>query len=243
MEVDNWQIDINATESSTKEASELEKLWTATAEAAGGSITVRLWKWHQERTIKQFVCTWSHYILDFFGGNLCRNCGATHTQHDRRRYRFSQQGTMASNSDVLILIWASSDSQCTLDRQSQMKPKKKYDTHTVFFAMLPQMRLSNTCRRIKKQDGRSAARRRKTVSLRWSSADGSYSFWIVEKKSGDGMFYTTTRLKNGNQQLRLPGHKLHPRAPRSFIDPSVSHAESHSLAASELFYFFLVLLL
>lgn len=42
MEVDNWQIDINATESSTKEASELEKLWTATAEAAGGSITVRL---------------------------------------------------------------------------------------------------------------------------------------------------------------------------------------------------------
>lgn len=132
MEVDNWQIDINATESSTKEASELEKLWTATAEAAGGSITVRLWKWHQERTIKQFVCTWSHYILDFFGGNLCRNCGATHTQHDRRRYRFSQQGTMASNSDVLILIWASSDSQCTLDRQSQMKPKKNM-IHTRFF--------------------------------------------------------------------------------------------------------------
>lgn len=154
-----------------------------------------------------------------------------------------QQGTMTSNLEVLILIWASSDSQCTLDRQSQMKPKKKYDTHTFFFAMLPQMRLSNTCRRIKKQDGRSAARRRKTVSLRWSSADGSYSFWIVERKSGDGMFYTTTRLKNGNQQLRLPGHKLHPRAPRSFIDPSVSHAESHSLAASELFYFFLVLLL
>lgn len=91
MEVDNWQIDINATESSTKEASELEKLWTATAEAAGGSITVRLWKWHQERTMKQFVCTWSHYILDFFGGNLCRNCGATHTQHDRRRYRFSSR--------------------------------------------------------------------------------------------------------------------------------------------------------
>lgn len=91
MEVDNWQIDINATESSTKDASELEKLWTATAEAAGGSITVRLWKWHQERTMKQFVCTWSHYILDFFGGNLCRNCGATHTQHDRRRYRFSSR--------------------------------------------------------------------------------------------------------------------------------------------------------
>lgn len=137
MEVDNWQIDINATESSTKDASELEKLWTATEEAAGGSITVRLWKWHQERTIKQFVCTWSHYILDFLGGNLCRNCGATHTQHDRRRYRFSQQGTVASNSDVLILIWASSDSQCTLDRQSQMKPKKKYDTHTFFFCNAP----------------------------------------------------------------------------------------------------------
>lgn len=235
MEVDNWQIDINATESSTKDASELEKLWTATEEAAGGSITVRLWKWHQERTIKQFVCTWSHYILDFLGGNLCRNCGATHTQHDRRRYRFSSRAPWLQTQ----MCWFSSEPLQTPSAHWTDRAKwsqKKNMIHTrFFFAMPPQMRLSNTCRRIKKQDGRSAARCRKTVSLRWSSADGSYSFWIVEKKSGDGMFYTTTRLKNGNQQLRLPGHKLHPRAPRSFIDPSVSHAESHSLAASELF--------
>lgn len=42
-------------------------------------------------------------------------------------------------------------------------------------------------------------------------------------------------MKNGNQQLRLLVDKLHPRAPRSIIDPSASLGGSHSLAASELF--------
>lgn len=136
MEVDNWQIDINATESSTKEASELEKLWTATAEAAGGSITVRLWKWHQERTMKQFVCTWSHYILDFFGGNLCRNCGATHTQHDRRRYRFSSRAPWLQTQ----MCWFSSEPLQTpsahwTDR-AKWSQKKIWYTH-VFFCNAP----------------------------------------------------------------------------------------------------------
>lgn len=132
MEVDNWQIDINATESSTKDASELEKLWTATEEAAGGSITVRLWKWHQERTIKQFVCTWSHYILDFFGGNLCRNCGATHTQHDRRRYRFSSRAPWLQTQ----MCWFSSEPLQTPSAHWTDRAKwsqKKNMIHTRFF--------------------------------------------------------------------------------------------------------------
>lgn len=136
MEVDNWQIDINATESSTKDASELEKLWTATEEAAGGSITVRLWKWHQERTIKQFVCTWSHYILDFFGGNLCRNCGATHTQHDRRRYRFSSRAPWLQTQ----MCWFSSEPLQTPSAHWTDRAKWsiwKYDTHTFFFCNAP----------------------------------------------------------------------------------------------------------
>lgn len=89
-------------------------------------------------TYHQTVCL--HMIalyFGLFGGESVSQLWSDSYPTWQETIQVFQQGTMTSNLEVLILIWASSDSQCTLDRQSQMKPKKKYDTHTFFFCNAP----------------------------------------------------------------------------------------------------------
>lgn len=132
-----------------------------------------------------------------------------------------------ANSHLILFGLSCRPSQCTLDSRSLMKPAVKNMIHKYiyFFAMLPHMRLSNTCRRIKKQDAKSAALPLVLISWR-------VLFFLNRRKKI--WFYRST-MRNRNQQLRLPVCKLRPWAPCSIIDPSASHGESRSLAASELF--------
>lgn len=222
MEADKWLFDIYATESSTKDAifnvlphqlhwfftnfwefdtSQLEKLWTATEQAAGGSIMVG----HQDQTM---ICL--HMIALYFWlfwGGICvatvERLIPNITGHDPV-FPAGHHGFKLRCADSHLSLFRLScrPSQCTLDRLNQMKPKKNMIQTRFFFCSAPSNEVIKHLSQDQKTGWQECCLVEETVSLQWSSADGSYSFWIVERKSGDGMLQINNEKWGSTQHYR-----------------------------------------